>query len=154
MEFGEETIDKARQVGVGLAYHGRWQDVGEFSVGVQKVRYRKTITPPDERPIVTRAEPWLWNATLAVNLAKGLVAYAGYTKGLEDSGVAPEIAVNRSEAPPALLTSQRDFGCAMRSGRCGWWSAPSTSASPISTSIRAWSTSSSAPSAIAASKFR
>ena len=41
---------------------------------------------------------------------QGLVAYAGYTKGLEDSGVAPEIAVNRSEAPPALLTNQRDFG--------------------------------------------
>jgi iron complex outermembrane receptor protein len=110
VEFGEETSDKARQVGVGLAYHGRWQDVGEFSVGVQKVRYRKTISPPDEAEIVTRANPWLWNATLAINLAKGLVAYAGYTKGLEDSGVAPEIAANRSEAPPALQTSQRDFG--------------------------------------------
>jgi iron complex outermembrane receptor protein len=110
VEFGEETTDKARQVGVGLAYHGRWQDVGEFSVGIQKVRYRKTIDAPDELPIITRAEPWLWNGTLAINLAKGLVAYAGYTKGLEDSGVAPEIAVNRSEAPPALLTNQRDFG--------------------------------------------
>jgi iron complex outermembrane receptor protein len=108
--FGEETSDKARQYGVGLAYHGRWQGIGEFSVGVQKLRYRKTISPPDEAKIVTRAEPWLWNTTLAINIAKGLVAYAGYTKGLEDSGVAPEIAVNRSEAPPALLTSQRDFG--------------------------------------------
>src|SRR4030095_16651628 len=76
----------------------------------QKVRYRKTISPPVEPEIETRANPWLWNATLAINLAKGLVAYAGYTKGLEDSGVAPEIAVNRSEAPPALLTNQRDFG--------------------------------------------
>jgi iron complex outermembrane receptor protein len=110
VEFGEETSDKARQLGVGLAYHGRWQGVGEVSFGVQKVRYRKTIAPPDEADIVTRADPWLWNGTLAVNLAKGLVAYAGYTKGLEDSGVAPEIAVNRNEAPPALLTSQRDFG--------------------------------------------
>jgi len=110
VEFGEETSDKAKQFGVGLAYHGRWQGVGEFSVGVQKVKYRKTIDAPDEEPIITRAEPWLWNTTLAINLAKGLVAYAGYTKGLEDSGVAPEIAVNRSEAPPALLTNQRDFG--------------------------------------------
>ena len=108
--FGEETKDKARQYGAGIAYHGRWPGVGEFSVGVQKVRYRKTISPPDEVEIVTRAEPWLWNGTLAVNLLKGLVAYASYTKGLEDSGVAPEIAVNRSEAPPALLTSQRDIG--------------------------------------------
>src|SRR5215207_4101998 len=108
--FGAETKDKARQYGGGVAYHGRWPGVGEISVGVQKVRYRKTISPPGEAEIVTRAEPWLWNGTLAVNLSKGVVAYAGYTKGLEDSGVAPEIAVNRSEAPPALLTSQRDIG--------------------------------------------
>jgi len=108
--FAEETSDKARQVGVGLAYHGRWQGIGELSVGIQKLRYRKMVSPPDDVEIITRADPWLWNGTLAINLAKGLVAYAGYTKGLEDSGVAPEIAVNRNEAPPALLTSQRDFG--------------------------------------------
>ena len=108
--FGEETNDKARQHGGGIAYHGRWPGVGEFSVGIQKVRYKKTISPPGETEIVTRAEPWLWNSTLAVNVLKGVVAYASYTKGLEDSGVAPEIAVNRSEAPPALLTSQRDIG--------------------------------------------
>src|SRR5205085_4654408 len=72
--------------------------------------YRKTIGPPSAPAIVTRANPWLWNATLAVNLFRGLVAYGGYTRGLEDSGVAPEIAVNRSEAPPALITSQKDIG--------------------------------------------
>ena len=110
VEFGEETSDEARQSTAGIAYHGRWEGIGEVSVGLQKTRYRKTIAPPDAPEIVTRADPWLYNGTLAINLAKGLVAYAGYTKGLEDSGVAPEIAVNRNEAPPALLTSQRDFG--------------------------------------------
>lgn len=108
--FGPETFDKTRQMTGGVAYHGIWQGVGEISFGLQKTSYRKTISPPDASPIVTRASPWLWNGTIAVNLLKGLVAYAGYTKGLEDSGVAPEIAVNRSEAPPALLTSQRDVG--------------------------------------------
>jgi len=110
VEFGEETRDEVRQGIVGISYHGRWEGVGEVSVGIQKTRYRKTIEPPDGPAIVTRADPWLWNGTLAINLARGLVAYAGYTKGLEDSGVAPEIAVNRNEAPPALLTSQRDIG--------------------------------------------
>ena len=108
--FGEETFDKTRQLTGGIAYHGIWQGVGEISFGVQKTSYRKTISPPNAVPIVTRASPWLWNGTIAVNLLKGLVAYGGYTKGLEDSGIAPEIAVNRSEAPPALLTSQRDIG--------------------------------------------
>ncbi len=111
VEFGEEASDRVRQYTGGLAYHGRWQGVGEFSVGIQKTRYRKTVSPPPGDPaIVTRADPWLWNGTLAINLARGLVAYAGYTQGLEDSSVAPEIAVNRNEAPPALRTSQRDVG--------------------------------------------
>lgn len=110
VDFGEETMDEVRQYTAGIAYHGRWQGVGEFSVGVQKTRYRKSVKPPEDPAIVTRADPWLWNGTLAINIAKGLVAYAGYTQGLEDSNVAPEIAVNRNEAPPALRTSQRDFG--------------------------------------------
>jgi len=110
VEFGEETRDEVRQGTAGIAYHGHWEGVGEVSIGIQKTRYRKSIEPPDAPAIVTRADPWLWNGTLAINIARGLVAYAGYTRGLEDSGVAPEIAVNRNEAPPALLTSQRDIG--------------------------------------------
>jgi iron complex outermembrane receptor protein len=110
VDFGAETIDKTRQLTAGIAYHGIWPGVGELGFGLQKTDYRKTLSPPGDPAIVTRAKPWLWNATLAVNLFRGLVAYGGYTRGLEDSGVAPEIAVNRSEAPPALLTSQRDAG--------------------------------------------
>ncbi|HET9398188.1 MAG TPA: hypothetical protein VFO45_05155, partial [Sphingomicrobium sp.] len=45
IEFGEETSDKARQFGGGITYHGRWQGIGEISVGVQKLSYRKTIAP-------------------------------------------------------------------------------------------------------------
>ena len=108
--FGAESRDRLRQFTAGVAYHGLWPGVGEFSVGLQKTTYRKTISAPDTEPIVTRADPWLYNGTVAVNLLKGVVAYAGYTRGLEDSGVAPEIAANRSEAPPALLTAQKDVG--------------------------------------------
>jgi iron complex outermembrane receptor protein len=47
---------------------------------------------------------------LALHLTDRLVAYAGYTRGLEESAVAPADAVNRNAAPPALRTSQRDAG--------------------------------------------
>ncbi len=110
VEFGDEMIDKVHQLFGGIAYHGIWKGVGEVGIGLQKTRYRKTNSPPGAEEIETRADPWLWNGTVALNLIKGLVAYAGYTRGLEDSGVAPEIAVNRNEAPPALETSQRDIG--------------------------------------------
>ena len=117
VDFGPETHDDVRENTFGVAYHGRWADVGEFSFGLLKTDYRKTVSPPTTAEIVTRDDPWLWNATLAVNLDRRLVAYAGYTKGLEDSFVAPEIAVNRSEAPPALRTSQRDAGIRLAFGR-------------------------------------
>ncbi len=64
--------------------------------------------------IDTKADPLLWNGTIAVNLSKSLDAYGGYTRGLEASEVAPGNAVNRNEAPPALLTSQRDLGLVLR----------------------------------------
>ena len=108
--FGPETSDKVRENTLGIAYHGRWAGVGELSLNLMKTNYRKSVSPPGLADIVTRDDPWLWSGTVAVNLARGLVAYAGYAKGLEDSFVAPEIAVNRSEAPPALRTSQRDAG--------------------------------------------
>src|SRR4051794_19335450 len=95
VEFGPETSDKTRQLTAGIAYHGIWPGVGEMGLGLQRTDYRKTISPPSAPEIVTKAHPWLWNATLAVDLARGLVAYGGYTRGLEDSDVAPEIAVNR-----------------------------------------------------------
>ena len=115
--FGPETSDDVREDTVGLAYHGRWAGVGELSFGILKTKYRKAVSPPGLADIVTRDSPLLWNGTLAVNVARGVVAYAGYTKGLEDSFVAPEIAVNRSEAPPALRTSQRDAGIRWAFGR-------------------------------------
>ncbi|HEX8216247.1 MAG TPA: TonB-dependent receptor, partial [Allosphingosinicella sp.] len=54
--------------------------------------------------------PWLFNGTLSILASRDLVFYAGYTKGLEESPVAPEIAVNRGEAPPAIITEQMDAG--------------------------------------------
>jgi iron complex outermembrane receptor protein len=60
--------------------------------------------------LTTKDSPWLYNGTLALHLTDTLVAYAGYTRGLEESAVAPPDAVNRNSAPPALRTSQRDAG--------------------------------------------
>jgi iron complex outermembrane recepter protein len=59
---------------------------------------------------VSESSPWLFNGTLSVTASPSLVFYAGYSKGLEESPVAPEIAVNRDEAPPAIITEQMDAG--------------------------------------------
>jgi iron complex outermembrane receptor protein len=39
-----------------------------------------------------------------------LSLYGGFVRGLEEALVAPDVATNRSEAPPAIRTRQIDFG--------------------------------------------
>ncbi len=108
--FGQQSRDEIRQVTGGIGYEGRWPGVGELSLGVQKTDYEKNTRIPGRPVLTTKDSPWLYNVTLAVQLTDGLVAYAGYTTGLEESGTAPSNAVNRNAATPALRTSQRDAG--------------------------------------------
>lgn len=108
--FGPLSREEVRQITGGIGYEGRWLKVGELSLGVQKTDYEKNTLIPGRPALVTKDSPWLYNGTLALHLSNALVAYAGYTRGLEESGVAPQNAVNRNSAPPALLTSQRDAG--------------------------------------------
>lgn len=58
----------------------------------------------------TADQPWLYNASAAAHLGPGLALFAGYTRGLEESGVAPANALNRNELLPAILTTQGDAG--------------------------------------------
>lgn len=108
--FGPQTQDDVRQWTAGVAYEGRWKDVGELSLGLQKTSYRKRVGEPGGSPIETVDNPWLFNATAAVHASPSLAFYAGYTQGLEESPVAPGVAVNRDEAPPAIRTRQIDGG--------------------------------------------
>ncbi len=107
---GPQTTDRVRQVTAGLGYEGRWRDVGELSLGIQRTFYEKAVVRPSGALPVSKSSPWLFNGTLSIIASPKLVFYAGYSKGLEESPVAPEIAVNRGEAPPAIITEQMDAG--------------------------------------------
>lgn len=108
--FSRQQQDRVRQWTAGLAYEGRWQDVGELSVGVQYSNYQKRIDLPAGGIESTDARPLLYNVTLAANLSDRLVVYAGAVTGLEESGIAPGNAINRNEALPAIKTRQFDAG--------------------------------------------
>lgn len=107
---GPQTVDEVRQGTFGLGYEGRWRDVGELSLGVQRTFYRKAVVRPSGALPVSESSPWLFNGTVSVIANPDLVFYAGYARGLEESPVAPDVAVNRGEAPPAILTEQMDAG--------------------------------------------
>jgi iron complex outermembrane receptor protein len=108
--YGPLSRDEVRQITGGIGYELRWLKVGELSLGLQKTDYEKNTLIPGRPPLTTKESPWLYNGTLALHLTDKLVAYAGYTRGLEESAVAPADAVNRNSSPPALRTSQRDAG--------------------------------------------
>lgn len=94
----------------GLAYDGRWRGRGSLNLGLQRSDYRKTVTRPGAPVSETHDPTWLYNGAAALDLAKGLAAYGSVTRGLEESGAAPDSAVNRGEALPAIVTDQWDAG--------------------------------------------
>lgn len=108
--FGPVSRDRTRQATLGIAYDGRWRDIGEIGFGLSRADYRKTTWLPGVAPIVSRSHPWLYNGTAAAYLSKSISLYAGYARGLEESGVAPPNAANRNQPLNAILTDQKDAG--------------------------------------------
>jgi len=108
--IGDKTRDTVSQKTVGLGYQLRWAKVGEFGFGVQKTDYSKTVDFPTRQDVTSESSPWLFNANAAINLSDDLAIYASYSKGLEESPIAPEVAANFNEALPAIITEQKDAG--------------------------------------------
>ena len=109
-DFGELSRQHLTQTTYGIAYDGRWKNVGEISFSISKTNYRKTTDIPDAGSVVARSTPWLYNGTAAANLTRSVTIYAGYARGLEESGVAPPNAANRNAPLPTIITSQKDAG--------------------------------------------
>ena len=108
--FTQKSHDHVEQTTVGFAYDGRWRNVGEISFGISKARFRKETDVPGDAAAITRSSPLLYNATAAADLTKSIIVYAGYARGLEENGVAPDSAANRKQPLPAILTQQKDAG--------------------------------------------
>ncbi len=110
--LGEENTDQVRQITLGAAYKFAWTGRLTLDLSLARSHYRKTVDFADPALTrgVTRDRPWLWNASGSLILSRRLALYAGYVAGQEEVLIAPEIASNRSEAPPAIRTSQFDAG--------------------------------------------
>lgn len=99
-----------------LGYMGAWRHIARVNLGIQKTDYRAESR--DSRGLTTsRDSTWLVNAALAVNLADNLSFFVGTEHGLEDSGSAPENAINRNEQLAATRTSQYEAGLRWKLGR-------------------------------------
>lgn len=113
-DYSEQNTDRVRQWSVGLDYQLQIDRLGQVSAGIQKVDYRKRVITPSGPAPEARGTPWLFNAAAVVELSDSISVYGSYTRGLEESDVAPETALNRDEAPPAIRTRQVDTGATVR----------------------------------------
>ncbi len=104
------SLDRVKQGTGGLAYEGIWAGVGEMSIGLQKTAYRRSLAVPNVATTQLSENPWLPNATLAVHATKDWTIFGSYTRGLEESGQAPNSATNRGEGLPSIRTTQVDAG--------------------------------------------
>ena len=104
------SLDETRQTDVGIVFEERWKGVGSVAVGFLRSNYRRTILDPGAAPSSGTASPWLSNFRVTLEPTKSLTFYGSLVQGLEDSALAPTIATNRGEPPPATRTRQVDAG--------------------------------------------
>ncbi len=106
---GTRGREYVRQYSGGVSYQVLWQNVGEFSAGLQRTQYTRFTRFVDPTPSETTSE-WLYNATLAAYVTDAFVLYSGYTRGLEDAPRAPPFALNAGASASATITEQIDGG--------------------------------------------
>jgi iron complex outermembrane receptor protein len=109
---GAKNIDRVRQGSLGLAWSattpGRWS----LDASVTKSTYRQKVdfAAPSRDDVLVNDSPLTGSLTGSLFVTPALVLYGGHVRGFEDAVVAPDVAVNQGDAPPALRTRQTDVG--------------------------------------------
>jgi iron complex outermembrane recepter protein len=109
--FRDPNDGRVRQHALMIGYLGKIEGLGMINLGLQKARYRGS-SRDGRTGIVTRSndDPWLYNASLGLDVTPALSIFVATQKGLEDSGTAPESAGNRNEQLPATRSVQYEAG--------------------------------------------
>jgi len=110
VRVGELSQENVEQLTLGLSYDLEWEALGQLNIGLQRTDYQRTVQVPGSDTPDTRNRPVLFNVTANAPLGERIIAYGGIVRGFEESPVAPAIATNRNEAPPAAETEQLDAG--------------------------------------------
>jgi iron complex outermembrane recepter protein len=108
--YSARTHDRTELWSTGVAYRAQWQGRGDFAFGIQEESYSKDVITPQIPEAHLSDRPLRAYGTFALALTDRATAYAGYTQGLEDSGVAASSAENRGAILPDARTWQTDTG--------------------------------------------
>ena len=110
--IGTKSRDRVDQLTVGIG----WSLVSDkgliIDAGLSRGTYSKAIDFAD--PLLADPQvddrPITWNLSASYRVLPRLTLYVGASQGLEEALIAPDVAVNRSEAPPAIRTRQIETG--------------------------------------------
>ena len=110
--IGAKNRDQVDQMIVGIG----WSLVSNSGLivdaGLSRGSYAKAIDFADPLLADPRINdrPITWNLSASYRVLPRVTLYVGASQGLEEALIAPDVAINRSEAPPAIRTSQVEAG--------------------------------------------
>ncbi len=102
--------DTTQQWDTAISYEERFAGRGSLALGLLQSHYQRTIQDPGTLPVSDRTTPILGSARLTLNAGPQVTLYSSFLQGLEDAQLAPTIASNRGQPPPATRTHQVDGG--------------------------------------------
>ncbi|RZJ74316.1 MAG: TonB-dependent receptor, partial [Brevundimonas sp.] len=103
------TTDRAEQLTAGVGYEAQFSRL-RLKGGVQRAAHERTFHAPGVAPTSAHQSPWLYDLSTAAAVTDWITAFATLSRGLEDSGVAPNNAVNRNEVLPPVIANQQELG--------------------------------------------
>lgn len=108
--YGVQNRELIDQYAGAASYQVGRPGLGDISVGVQRLDYRRVIRAPRKADVVSRDRPIFWNGAALFTPLPRMAFYGAYTEGLEEAPFAPDAAVNAQESPPAIHTKQVEAG--------------------------------------------
>lgn len=110
IRLGPRNDELVKQASLEVGYELHLARRADIAVGLQSTDYSKRVATPSAGASRTDDQSLLVNGTAAVRVSRTAAVYAGYATGLEESGNAPETALNFPETLPASHTWQVDGG--------------------------------------------
>ncbi len=110
----ERNRDVILQKTVGVGYRLSIGKSLEFHADVQKTDYSHEHRDIAGAVNTGTAKPLLYSGSALWGVTDKLAVFGSYSKGLEESGVAPNSAINSGEVLPAVIATQRELGTRYR----------------------------------------
>jgi iron complex outermembrane receptor protein len=107
---GPRSHDAVDQRTFSLGYAGVFGGRLELRAGLHRTTYSKRFEPVAGPASELERSFWLEHGSALWRFDERTAAFASYVKGLEDSGVAPQTAVNRGQVLPPVQSRQIEIG--------------------------------------------